>query len=67
MLDQKPEVEPQADQLRSEAKDLLNSLLNLPPGVTSNAADRFVDCVIGSAVLQVVALLVQSKSDQNRG
>lgn len=55
-------TEQQADALREEAKQILNSLMKMPEGF--DVASRFVDCVVGAAVLTVTDLLVQAKLDQ---
>ena len=44
----------EADNLRKEAKDILYKMLNLPDGFGSEKVDRFVDCVILAAMLEIV-------------
>ena len=46
----------EADKLRSEAKRHLNALLKIPEGYSSGITERFVDCLIGAAVLELAAL-----------
>lgn len=46
----------EADKLRHEAKEALNALLKIPEGYSSGAVERFVDCVIGAAVLEIAAI-----------
>lgn len=45
-----------SDELRNEAKRILNSLLSIPEGYGNGQTDRLVDCVIGAAVLEVAAI-----------
>lgn len=58
-------TETPADELRAEAKQILNSLLKMPEGYSSGAVERLVDCVIGSAVLTVTELFVQSVDESH--
>ncbi len=53
-------TEKQADALREEAKQILNELMKMPEGF--DVASRFVDCVVGAAVLTVTDLLVQAQT-----
>lgn len=57
-------TEKQADELRAEAKAILNALMKTPEGYINEAADRFVDCVVGAAVLTVTDLLVQAQEER---
>ena len=43
----------QAAKLREEAKDLLDSIIGLPPMVRSKTAERFVDCIIEVIMLEI--------------
>lgn len=46
-----------AAELGAEAKIILNSLINVPEGYSNEGVDRFVDCVIASAVWVVSDML----------
>lgn len=46
-----------SDDLREEAKQLLSSLLRIPEGTSSVAAERLVDCIIGAAVMETANLV----------
>ena len=46
----------EANLLRAEAKRHLNVLLGIQEGFSSGLTERFVDCVIFAAVLEVAAL-----------
>lgn len=46
----------EADNLREEAKRLLRYLMDIPEGYSNGMVERFVDCVIFSATLEVAAL-----------
>lgn len=46
----------EADKLRNEAIRHLNSLLKIPDGFSCVDIDRFVDCTIGAAMLEVAAV-----------
>ena len=54
------------DELRAEAKQILNSLLKIPEGYSNEAVDRFVDCVVGAAVLTTVDAFAQA-AEERRG
>ena len=54
----------ESEELLNEAKDLLNSLMRVPENCRSEAADRFVDCVIYAAVLKIRSELFDE--DRNR-
>ena len=43
----------QADLQRSEAKRLLNSAFGWGEGITADAVDRAVDCIVGAAMLEI--------------
>lgn len=58
--------EKQADELRAEAQQILNSSLKIPEGYSSGAAERFVDCVVGAAVLAAVNVFAQA-AEESRG
>ena len=53
------EAQEEADKLRHEAKNRLNSLMKLPEGYSSEETERLVDCIIGAAVLEAVAIINQ--------
>lgn len=53
------EARKQADALRAEAKRHLNVLLKIPDDCSSGLAERFVDCVIFAAVLELADLQSQ--------
>lgn len=57
-------VQEEADKLRHEAKKRLNSLMKLPEGYSSGETERLVDCIIGAAVLEVVAIINQERQEQ---
>jgi len=46
----------QADLQRAEAKRLFSRVLGLPVDTPSAAVDRIVDCIIGAALLEMVAV-----------
>lgn len=50
------QAQQEADKLRQEAKQILNRLLQIPEGFSSGSAERFVDCLIGAAVLELAAI-----------
>lgn len=43
-----------ADDLRKEAKDILNKRLGTPEGFSNSSVDRLVDCIIEAAVMEVI-------------
>ena len=49
-------AEIESEKLKIEAKKLLNSLLKIPDGHSNGTAERLVDCIIGSAILQIAHL-----------
>ena len=49
-------VREEADKLRYEAKQHLNALLEIPEGFSSGIVERFVDCTIGAAILELTAI-----------
>jgi hypothetical protein len=51
----------EADSLRSEAKSLLNCMFKIPEGFSDNTIDRIVDCIIGSALLEIASLQKQAR------
>lgn len=51
----------EVDRLRQRAKDLLNSLVNTPPGYGNSAVDECVDAIIGAAILSVTSALLGKK------
>jgi hypothetical protein len=53
----------EADKLRQEAKDILFRLLKLPEGFSSSEVDRFVDCVVSAAMLEVSATIQKCSRD----
>lgn len=50
------EVKEQADILRNESKAILGGLFHIPEGCESTGINRFVDCVISSAMLEIAML-----------
>lgn len=54
------EAKKQADLLRHEAKQHLNSLFKIPEGYGSGSVERLVDCIIFAAVLEVSALQAEA-------
>lgn len=50
----------EANKLRHEAKKHLNSLMKVPEGYSSGTTERLVDCIIGAAVLEVVAIITHN-------
>lgn len=46
----------EAYKLRNEAVQHLNSLLKIPEGYSCKGIDRFVDCIIDSAILEVASI-----------
>lgn len=46
----------QASIRRAEAKRLLNSVFGWRENVTSEAVDRAIDCIIGAALLEMIAI-----------
>jgi hypothetical protein len=46
----------QADKMRAEAKSILNTLLGIPNGYSSDTIDRLVDCIIGAAILEITSI-----------
>ena len=46
----------EADKLRHEAKLHLNALLKIPEEYISVGVERFVDCVISAAALELTAI-----------
>lgn len=59
-------MEKQANDLIKEAKDILNALLNVPDGYSNTAVNKFVDCVVGAAVLTVTDFIKQAEKDKNK-
>lgn len=51
-----------ADALRAEAKEHLNAMWHIHPPYTSKMAERFVDCVVLAAALEVIALQSEALS-----
>lgn len=56
-------TETAAEELMAEAKKILNSLLKIPEGYSSGAAERFVDCVVGATVLTAVDVFAQAAAE----
>ena len=54
----------EANKLRSEAKENLHRLFNIPQGFGSEQIDRAVDCIIGAAILEVSALVDEAASSE---
>ena len=51
------------EDLKTEAKRLLNSLLGFNSGIASLDAERFVDCIVSAAMLQTAILQTQAMKD----
>lgn len=67
MTTEKPQlINEAADALRSEAKAVLNSLLKTPEGCSNGSAERFVDCVIGAAVLEIASIQKEAAAEIER-
>ena len=49
-------IQSKSDAMRDEAKTLLNALLKTPKGYSDKAVERFVDCVVAAALLQISAI-----------
>jgi hypothetical protein len=56
----------EADKLRQEAKDLLCKLLKFPEGFSSSEVDRFIDCIVGTAILEISATILELNKDNNQ-
>lgn len=54
------EIQKSADDLRAEARLLLNRMFGLPEGVSSAAVDRIVDCIVGAAVFEIAITMSKS-------
>ena len=54
----------EADKLRAEAKRLLSAMLGLPENIASEQVDRFVDCVISAAMLEIVDTMNRASDRQ---
>lgn len=54
------EAKEESENLRREAKKALCGLLNIPEGTSNGLAERFVDCVIGAAILEIAAIQKES-------
>lgn len=59
-------VQEKADALRKEAKYSLNMLFNIHNDVSSGLVERFVDCVIGAAMLEISALNTEAITMANK-
>jgi hypothetical protein len=49
-------LQEKADALSEEAKRILHSKFKIPEGVSDNGLNRLVDCIVGAAMLEIVAL-----------
>lgn len=57
-------VQEEADKLRQEAKDLLREQFRLMSAYNDIELDRFVDCIIHAAILEVA--MIQDKIEFER-
>ena len=55
-------IQSKSDAMRDEAKTLLNALLKTPKGYSDKAVERFVDCVVAAALLQISAIYQPPKA-----
>jgi hypothetical protein len=50
----------EAEDLKSEAKELLNKMFKFPFGYSSGAVEKIVDCIVSAAVLEVAEIQKQT-------
>lgn len=46
-------IQQNSEDMRHEAKTRLNRLMKIPEGYGSGEVERFVDCIIGAAILEM--------------
>lgn len=56
-------TETPTEELKAEAKQILNSLLKIPEGYSSVVAERLIDCVVAAAALEALDALILAREE----
>jgi hypothetical protein len=60
------EVIKQADIQRAEAKRLLRGMFGIKEGESNGTIERIVDCIVGAALLESVAIAAMAQKEAAR-